>query len=77
MVDESFRLSSWEILLLMRISQSIVLSNSSLSWWAAFSQSEPTKQKVYGPSRWFLQEDKTLMLPDWEKIDPAFMNFGK
>ena len=76
-VDESFRLSSWEILLLMRISQSIVLSNSSLSWWAAFSQSEPTKQKVYGPSRWFLQEDKTLMLPDWEKIDPAFMNFGK
>lgn len=73
-VDQSFRLSSWEILLLMRISQSIVISNSSLSWWAAFTQSEPAQHKVYGPSRWFLQEDKTLMLPDWEKIDPAFLN---
>lgn len=72
-IDNSFNLTSWEILLLMRASTSLIMSNSSLSWWSAFSNLTPVRQNVYGPSRWFLQEDKRLMLPEWTTLDPNFI----
>lgn len=53
---------------LMASCESIVMANSSFSWWAAFLNKNPDK-KVIAPKLWFTNPNMRMeLLPEWEKI---------
>lgn len=58
--------SFWYIYLMSKCKHHII-SNSTFSWWGAYLNSHIDKI-VIGPSKWMLDTDETLMLPEWEKI---------
>ena len=58
--------SFWYIYLMSKCKHHII-SNSTFSWWGAYLNAY-TDKIVIGPSKWMLDTDDTLMLPEWEKI---------
>lgn len=66
---ESEGLSGIELLARMRLGNIFVISNSTLSWWAAFL-SEDVNKKVYAPFPWFrcLAEPVNLVPVSWNRI---------
>lgn len=60
------------LLLLAKMSQSqnFIMSNSSLSWWAAWLMSQDENSVVIAPTPWFVEKPDTpdLLLPHWIKI---------
>jgi len=71
-IDKEDKLSSWENLLLMSKSTSLILSNSTFSWWSAFINRRLEMANIFGPSQWFRQGNDSLMLPSWTGITPFF-----
>lgn len=61
--------SAIELLAKMRSGKIFIISNSTLSWWAAFLSSSPEKQ-VYAPLPWFrkLSEPKNFIPEVWVRL---------
>ena len=69
-VDEVYRsLTSLEVLRIMTLGRSFVLSNSSFSWWAA-TLSESDSAAVVAPDPWFAKrrEPRDLCPPAWKRL---------
>jgi hypothetical protein len=70
--------SGAEVLLLMSKCDKLVMSNSSLSWWAAFI-GQKLGNSAYAPEPWFKSE---VQSPDfyyrkWERLSSVFVNGAK
>jgi hypothetical protein len=68
--------SAIEILAMMRKSENFLISNSTLSWWAAYL-STTSKKQVFVPMPWFrmLAEPVNLIPKSWIRL-PAFWSQG-
>lgn len=64
--------TSAELLEIMRLGKFFVISNSSLSWWAAYLSKHQDKI-VFAPDPWFkgIRYSKNLIPEDWIKIKNA------
>lgn len=62
-----------ESLLLMSATKSIVISNSTFSWWSAMISEDNTQ--IYAPSKWFeFRDDPTKLIPAaWNRIPSEWM----
>lgn len=70
--------SPWDALTEMARSHAFVMSNSSLSWWAAFlaTTSRDTAVDVLMPSPWYQEpgpHDRLLMMPGWTRFERALL----
>jgi len=70
-IPESEELTAPEILDLMRFGDALVISNSSLSWWAAFLGHSELRP-IFAPSPWFRKETKEIYLEHWHQIEARF-----
>ena len=62
-------LSAWETLSNMASMDFLVISNSSLSWWAAyFGKSMNPSQEIIAPNTWFreMPSSRNLILEEWQ-----------
>ena len=69
-------LNPWDLLQRMSSMDGIVISNSSLSWWAARIGMEMTQGfRVVCPKIWFKQipASQNLILEQWEQLDPKWI----
>jgi hypothetical protein len=68
--------STIDLLARMRVGKLFVISNSTLSWWAAFLSTNSEKQ-VFAPIPWFrdLSEPVNLIPSDWTRV-PAIWSQG-
>ena len=62
-----------EILALMSHADSIVIANSTFSWWAAMLNEE--KRLIVAPSQWFLSnEDPSFLIPpEWLRVESEWV----
>jgi hypothetical protein len=69
--------SALELLAKMRQGEIFLISNSTLSWWAAYLCENPKKQ-VFAPGPWFrkLSEPVNFIPNDWNRL-PAIWSQGK
>ncbi len=67
-------LSAAETLVLMSFAKRVVISNSTFSWWAAYSHGNT--KTVVAPSRWFRSMDEPLdLIPSqWIRIESTWLN---
>jgi len=75
----STAISSWDALTEMARSHAFVMSNSTLSWWAAFLvtayRDEPTDVLI--PYPWMAQpepRDDLLLLPEWTRFERSLLS---
>ena len=63
-------ISPLHLLAEMSQSQNFIMSNSSLSWWAAWLMPQNINSVVVAPTPWFVDKPNTpdLLLPHWKKI---------
>jgi hypothetical protein len=74
-VSEADDLSAPEILDLMRYGEVLIMSNSSLSWWAGFL-SDVDSRLILAPDPWFRSASMPEMyLDDWYRLDAKFENY--
>lgn len=69
-------LKPWTLLQRMSSMEGIVISNSSLSWWAARVGMEMMQNfRVICPNIWFRQipASQNLILDQWEKLEPEWI----
>ena len=69
-------LKPWELLSEMSFMDGIVISNSSLSWWAARIGMELKQSfRVVCPQIWFreIPASQNLILEEWEKLEPVWV----
>ena len=69
-------LEPFDLLIKMCSSDGIIMSNSSLSWWAARIGAQMKKEfRVVCPRIWFkeLPDSKNLILKDWHLLDPDWI----
>jgi hypothetical protein len=62
--------TAWQVLRMMVSMDTLIISNSSLSWWAATLGADiNATQRVIAPNRWFknLPASNKLILGSWEK----------
>jgi hypothetical protein len=73
-VDPPKESHSFESMLLMSKCQSIVIANSTFSWWAA-TLGNPNKT-IAGPSKWFAQmaDPEDLYPESWIKVSSEWVN---
>jgi hypothetical protein len=67
-------LSAAETLVLMSFAQRIVISNSTFSWWAAYSQGN--SKTVVAPSKWCrsMEEPLNLIPSNWIRVQSTWLN---
>lgn len=63
-------LSAAESLTSLARAKHLILSNSTMSWWAAAAGNH---ESVVTPSRWSILEDKPLNMPGWTEIEPNWI----
>lgn len=69
-------LKPWDLLSEMSCMDGIVISNSSLSWWAARVGMELSRSfRVVCPKIWFkeIPASQHLILEEWEKLEPVWI----
>lgn len=64
----NYDINSFWYINLMSACKHMIISNSTFSWWGAYLNNYPEKI-VVSPSRWRLDIDFQLALPEWVKIN--------
>lgn len=70
-------LSAWATLSKMASMDILVISNSSLSWWAAyFGKGINPSQKIISPNTWFrgIPSSRNLILEEWQTRESAWIS---
>lgn len=66
-VSRSYALMDFEELLLMGNSESLIIPNSTFSWWGAVLARKPSR--IYCPKSWFRNFDRPEIVPkDWRRM---------
>ncbi|GIW99531.1 MAG: alpha-1,2-fucosyltransferase [Pirellulaceae bacterium] len=70
-VDHTTAATAVEDMILMSCARSLVMANSTFSWWAAWL-GEHRGQQIYAPSAWFLPgtlDDRHILPSRWTRIE--------